>query len=152
MQAISGACPYSTLDHTFGRWWGCGECTPKEWSASVVWEHSSRGGIYICEYDGGDRVTLFVLYLIQSFCRCRVPSSPLEALPDTTMNPTEGTEKADNMTAQRPEIVQEHIENLDPAEFARREKALLRKIDYRLMPCLLGMIVLKLVLFHRLRR
>lgn len=68
------------------------------------------------------------------------------------MNPTNGTEKANSMTAQRPEIIQEHMENLDPVEFARREKALLRKIDYRLMPCLLGMIVLKLVLLHRLQR
>ncbi|OAF60424.1 hypothetical protein VC83_03600 [Pseudogymnoascus destructans] len=38
--------------------------------------------------------------------------------------------------------VHEHFESLDPVEFARREKALLRKTDYRLMPCLLGMIVL----------
>lgn len=65
------------------------------------------------------------------------------------MNPTEGMEKTNSMTEQRPEAVQEHLESLDPVEFARREKALLRKIDYRLMPCLLGMIVLKWVTLHR---
>lgn len=65
------------------------------------------------------------------------------------MNPTDGTEKTNSMTAQRPGAVHEHFESLDPVEFARREKALLRKIDYRLMPCLLGMIVLKLVPLHR---
>lgn len=61
------------------------------------------------------------------------------------MTPTEGMEKTTNATMERPDAVHEHFESLDPVEFARREKALLRKIDYRLMPCLLGMIVLKLV-------
>jgi hypothetical protein len=56
-------------------------------------------------------------------------------------------EKTDIRTTERPEAVNEHFESLDPVEFARREKALLRKIDLRLMPCLLGMIVLKLVPF-----
>ncbi len=65
------------------------------------------------------------------------------------MNPTEGMEKTNSATMERPEAIQEHFESLDPVEFARREKALLRKIDYRLMPCLLGMIVLKLVPFHK---
>lgn len=72
-----------------------------------------------------------------------------KALSNAVMNPTEGMEKTNSMTAQRPEAVHEHFESLDPVEFARREKALLRKIDYRLMPCLLGMIVLKLVPLHR---
>jgi hypothetical protein len=72
-----------------------------------------------------------------------------KALSHTTMNPTEGMEKTNSATMERPEAIQEHFESLDPVEFARREKALLRKIDYRLMPCLLGMIVLKLVLLHR---
>lgn len=35
------------------------------------------------------------------------------------------------------------IESMDPAEFAAKEKALVRKIDFRLMPCLLAMIILK---------
>lgn len=33
--------------------------------------------------------------------------------------------------------------SLTAEEFARKEKALVRKVDFRLMPCLLGMIVLK---------
>ena len=32
---------------------------------------------------------------------------------------------------------------LSAEEYARKEKALVRKVDFRLMPCLLGMIVLK---------
>ena len=38
-----------------------------------------------------------------------------------------------------------HIPNFegDASDFARKEKALVRKIDLHLMPCLLGMIVLK---------
>jgi hypothetical protein len=32
---------------------------------------------------------------------------------------------------------------LTAEEYARKQKALVRKIDFRLMPCLLGMIVLK---------
>jgi hypothetical protein len=42
-------------------------------------------------------------------------------------------------------VMNERLGALDPAELARREKLLVRKIDLRLMPCLLGMIVLKWV-------
>lgn len=34
---------------------------------------------------------------------------------------------------------------LTAEDYARKQKALVRKIDFRLMPCLLGMIVLKYV-------
>lgn len=33
--------------------------------------------------------------------------------------------------------------SLTAEEYARKEKALVRRVDLRLMPCLLGMIVLK---------
>jgi hypothetical protein len=33
--------------------------------------------------------------------------------------------------------------SLTAEEYARKEKALVKKVDFRLMPCLLGMIVLK---------
>jgi hypothetical protein len=35
------------------------------------------------------------------------------------------------------------IESMDPAEFSAKEKKLIKKIDLRLMPCLLAMIILK---------
>lgn len=37
------------------------------------------------------------------------------------------------------------IESMDSVEFAAKEKVLVRKIDLRLMPCLLAMIILKQV-------
>ena len=40
--------------------------------------------------------------------------------------------------------------SMDPAELAAKEKALVRKIDLRLMPCLIFMIVLKYVHQKRL--
>lgn len=114
-------------------------------------KYSPHGYIYIYRQGRGCVLTLSshpnLIFVVLVSVHCIELDS--KALFVATMNPTEGMEKTNSMTAQRPEAVQEHLESLDPVEFARREKALLRKIDYRLMPCLLGMIVLKLVPFHR---
>lgn len=52
---------------------------------------------------------------------------------------------AEHVPAYVPPIGDFDLGSMDPVEYAAREKRLVRKIDFRLMPCLVLMIILKFV-------
>lgn len=56
------------------------------------------------------------------------------------------TEKPEDAHAERVTPISDiDIDNMDPDEYAAKEKRLVQKVDIRLMPCLILMIILKSV-------